>query len=154
MSPVVIAFATPADVPRLRELGQLSGAGFDPEAELARTWAKVWMARAGGVPEAVGFALAWRAADELHLLDLAVDPTARRQGVGRSLLEAVVADARRSGTRLLLLEARASNEPALALYRSAGFFVTDVRRAYYSDNGEDAVVMRLELPSNPPESDA
>jgi ribosomal-protein-alanine N-acetyltransferase len=154
VSPVVIAFATAADVPRLRELGQLSGAGFDPEAELARTWAKVWMARADGVPEAVGFALAWHAADELHLLDLAVDPTARRQGVGRSLLEAVVADARRSGARLLLLEARASNEPALALYRSAGFFVTDVRRAYYSDNGEDAVVMRLELPSNPPESDA
>jgi len=154
VSPVVIALATAADVPRLRELGKLSGAGFDPEDELARTWAKLWVAHTGGEPDAVGFALAWYAADELHLLDLAVDANVRRQGVGRSLLEAVIADARRTSVRLLLLEARASNEPALALYRSAGFFVTDVRRAYYSDNGEDAVVMRLELPSTPPESDA
>jgi len=62
--------------------------------------------------------------------------------------------AERSGARLVLLEARASNEPALALYRSAGFFVTDVRRAYYSDNGEDAVVMRLELLSPPAERES
>ena len=154
MTPVVIELATVADVSRLRELTKISGAGFDPEAELARSWALVWVARAGGVPEAAGFALAWRTADELHLLDLAVDASVRRQGLGRSLLQAVIADARHAGSRLLLLEARASNEPALALYRSAGFFVTDVRRAYYSDNGEDALVMRLELAYPPPERDA
>ena len=152
MIPVSIELATVADVPRLRELSRVSGAGFDPAAELARSWAKVWVARASGVPEPAGFALTWRAADELHLLDLAVDAAVRRKGLGRSLLEAVIADARLVGSRLLLLEARASNEPALALYRSAGFFVTDVRRAYYSDNGEDALVMRLELSSTPPES--
>jgi len=154
VSPVVIELATAADVPRLRELGKHSGAGFDPEAELARSWAKIWVARAEGAAEAAGFALTWQAADELHLLDLAVDAAVRRQGLGRRLLEALIADARRARSRLLLLEARASNEPALALYRSAGFFVTDVRRAYYSDNGEDAVVMRLELAYPLPESDA
>jgi len=154
VTPVIIEPATVADVPRLLELSRVSGAGFDPRAELARSWAKVWVARASGVPEAAGFALTWQAADELHLLDLAVDAALRRKGLGRSLLEAVITDARQVGSRLLLLEARASNEPALALYRSAGFFVTDVRRAYYSDNGEDAVVMRLELAYPLPESDA
>ena len=68
-----------------------------------------------------------------------------------TLLGTVVDAAREAGGRLVLLEARTSNEAALALYRSAGFFVTDVRRAYYSDNGEDAVVMRLELSSPNPE---
>ena len=149
MSSTVITFATAADVPRLRVLGQVS-AGFDAEAELARDWAKIWVARTD--TDVAGFALTWHAADEVHLLDLVVDETQRRRGLGRSLLDALIADARKSGGRLVLLEARASNEPALALYRSAGFFVTDVRRAYYSDNGEDAVVMRLELDPTQEES--
>ena len=153
MSSIVITFATAADVPRLHVLGQVS-AGFDAEAELARDWARIWVARTAADADAAGFALTWRAADEVHLLDLVVDESVRRRGLGRSLLAAVIADAASSGGRMVLLEARASNEPALALYRSAGFFVTDVRRAYYSDNGEDAVVMRLELDPNQKESDA
>lgn len=154
MSTFTIATATPHDVPRIRELAALSGAGFDPEAELARSWATLWVARAGDATDAVGFALAWRAADERHLLDLAVEPAWRRRGLGRLLLAAVIEEARANGARLVLLEARASNAAALALYRSAGFFVTDVRRAYYSDNGEDAVVMRLELSSPPAERES
>jgi ribosomal-protein-alanine acetyltransferase len=152
VSSVVITSATAEDAPRLRVLAKLSGSGFEPEAELARAWAKLWVARAGDDAEVLAFALTWRAADEVELLDLAVDETWRRRGLARQLLHAILDDARRSGSRLVLLEARASNEPALALYRSAGFFVTDVRRAYYSDNGEDAVVMRLELGSSSPES--
>lgn len=154
MSTYTVARATPHDVPRVRELAKLSGAGFDPEAELARSWAMLWVVRAEGAPEAVAFALAWRAADERHLLDLAVDPAWRRRGLGRLLLAAVIEEARANGGRLVLLEARASNDAALTLYRSAGFFVTDVRRAYYSDNGEDAVVMRLELFSPPAERES
>lgn len=145
MSGFSVAPAGPEDVPRVRELATLSGSGFDPQAELARTWALLWVARSEETNETVGFALAWRAADERHLLDLAVDTACRRRGVGRLLLDTVIEEARANAARLLLLEARASNAAALGLYRSAGFFVTDVRRAYYSDNGEDAVVMRLEL---------
>jgi len=153
VNPIVIALATAADVPRLSLLGRIS-AGFDAEAELARDWAKIWVARTGTDPDVAGFALTWHAADEVHLLDLVVDEPQRRRGFGRSLLEAVISDARTSGGRMVVLEARASNEPAVALYRSAGFFVTDVRRAYYSDNGEDAVVMRLELDPTRKESNA
>jgi ribosomal protein S18 acetylase RimI-like enzyme len=129
VSSIVIAFATPTDVPRLRVLGAIS-AGFDAEAELARDWAKIWVVRTSAGPDVAGFALTWRAADEVHLLDLVVDEAERRRGLGRSLLDAIISDARASGGRLVVLEARASNEGALALYRSAGFFVTDVRRAY------------------------
>jgi [ribosomal protein S18]-alanine N-acetyltransferase len=137
------------DIARVRELSELSGSGFDPKQELARPWAGILVARASEGREAVGFALFWRAADEVHLVDLAVAPEARRAGVGRALLDAVIAEARAGDARLLLLEVRAGNAPALALYRSAGFFEHGVRRAYYSDNGEDAVEMRLTLTPEP-----
>jgi len=141
---VAVVAATLLDVPRVRELALLSGSGFDPAAELERAWAKLWIAREGESADALGFALAWRAADEVHLLDLAVDTSARRRGIGRRLLDAVIAYAREIQGRLVLLEVRRSNVAALGLYHSAGFSVEDVRRAYYSDN-EDAIVMRLEL---------
>ncbi len=152
MSTFVIVPATAADIVRVRALAKLSGAGFDPAEELERPWAKLWVARRDDESDANGFALVWHAADEVHILDLAVDEGCRRRGVGRELLGAIIDDARLRRSRLVLLEARASNAAALGLYRSAGFFVADVRRAYYSDNGEDAVVMRLEL--SPQERDA
>jgi len=147
VSPWLVTPLLPSELERARELARLSGSGFDPLAELERPWAKVWVARVGpqGVP--LGLALVWRAADEVHLLDLAVEPASRRRGIGRSLLVAVIRDALQDGAALALLEVRASNAPAIALYASLGFVQTDVRRAYYSDNGEDAVGMRLELSS-------
>lgn len=129
----------------LERVGELAAAGFEPAVEMARTWARLFVARASTAEPALGVALLWRAADETHLLDLAVDPSARRRGYGRALLERVIADAREAGGRVVLLEVRASNSVALTLYRSAGFFESGVRSAYYSDNGEDAIEMRLEL---------
>jgi ribosomal-protein-alanine N-acetyltransferase len=134
-----------ADVPRARELAAISGSGFDPAAELERPWAKIWLARTTPEATPVGWALTWRAADELQLLDLAVDPAAQRSGVGRGLLTHVVDEARQDGAAVALLEVRSSNAPAIALYRAVGFSETGVRHAYYSDNGEDAIVMRLNL---------
>jgi len=135
----------PADCQCVAELATHSGSGFDPATELARSWARVFVVREGPKMPPVGVALLWRAADETHLLDLAVDPGARRRGYGRALLERVIADAREAGGRVVLLEVRASNGVALTLYRSAGFFESGVRTAYYSDNGEDAIEMRLDL---------
>lgn len=145
MNRYVVTELTPGDCARVAELARLSGAGFDPAAEHARSWATVWVARspADGVP--LGFALVWRAADELELLDLAVDPAVRRQGIARLLLRTLTEAGRAAGAAFVLLEVRQSNRAALALYESFGFSRTDVRRAYYSDNGEDAVVMRLNL---------
>ena len=145
MSAFVVSELAPPDFERVRALALLSGSGFDPAAELARSWAKIWVARRsdGGAP--LGFVLVWRAADELHVIDVAVEPESRRLGVARLLLRTVMNDGRARGASVVLLEVRQSNEAALALYHALGFSRTSVRRAYYSDNGEDAIVMRLEL---------
>lgn len=112
-------------------------------AELARSYALLRVAREDG--NVVGFALAWRAADELHLTDLGVTASARRRGFGRELVRAVCREGRDLGSRVALLEVRAGNEAALALYGSLGFEELDRRARYYADSGEDAVVMQLAL---------
>ncbi len=111
--------------------------------ELARPWARMWVARAPGV-QVIAFLLAWHVADEVHVLDVAVEQAQRRRGVGRALLDEAVALARDKKARHLLLEVRRSNVPAIELYRSRGFFAMNVRRSYYTD-GEDAIEMVLLL---------
>jgi ribosomal-protein-alanine N-acetyltransferase len=74
---------------------------------------------------------------------MACHPEHRRQGHARALLSELLRYARREHKRLMLLEVRQSNEPAILLYRSAGFETTGVRRGYYSDTGEDALEMRI-----------
>ncbi len=143
---MTVSAALASDCARIRELAKYSKAGFDPREELERAWAKIWVVRLEPNAEPVGFALAWHAADEVHLLDLAVDPGVRRRGVARQLVGAVLGYAREARARLVLLEVRASNAAAIALYQSAGFSENGVRRGYYSDNGEDAVEMCVELP--------
>ena len=145
---MTVSAAVATDCPRIRELASYSKAGFDPSEELERAWARIWVVRGEAGGKVVGFALAWHAADEVHLLDLAVDPEARRRGVGRELVGAVLDYARDAHARLVLLEVRSSNDAAIALYRSSGFSENGVRRGYYSDNGEDAVEMSVELSVN------
>ncbi|MBX3229882.1 MAG: ribosomal protein S18-alanine N-acetyltransferase [Labilithrix sp.] len=110
--------------------------------ELTRAWARLRVDRAGG--DVLGYVLFWHVTDEIHLLNVAVDPRARRQGRGRALVEEVVGYARANAAAKVLLEVRRSNEPALALYRSLGFEEINVRRRYY-DDGEDAIEMMLAL---------
>jgi [ribosomal protein S18]-alanine N-acetyltransferase len=83
--------------------------------ELARPWSRLRAARAEG-GALVGYALAWHVVDEVHLLNVAVVAGRRRQGIGRALVEDLLAYARAQGAARILLEARASNAPALALY--------------------------------------
>jgi [ribosomal protein S18]-alanine N-acetyltransferase len=138
-----IAPATAADVPELAAIAQECGLGVDFPVELARSYALLRLARLGDV--VVGFLLAWRAADELHLTDLGVSAPARRRGIGRVLVSELRREGDLSGARVILLEVRESNEPALSLYRSLGFHELDRRACYYAETGEDAVVMQLEL---------
>jgi ribosomal-protein-alanine N-acetyltransferase len=107
--------------------------------ELARPWARLRVARSdGGV--LVGYALFWHVADEVHLLNVAVAPPERRRGVGRALMNDLLSYARHNRAARILLEVRASNASAIALYASLGFTRARVRARYYAD-GEDAIEM-------------
>jgi tRNA threonylcarbamoyl adenosine modification protein YeaZ/ribosomal-protein-alanine acetyltransferase len=92
----------------------------------------------GGI---LGYSVAWLGAGDGHLDNLAVVPAARRRGIARLLLEDVLDRARAAGDTRLTLEVRATNAAAQALYRAYGFRLAGLRRGYYRDNGEDALVM-------------
>lgn len=95
--------------------------------------------------EVVGYSVTWFAADEAELGDIAVVPELRGFGLGRRMLEEAVAEARKRGARSLFLEVREANRVARQLYHSAGFEVVGVRKQYYNEPVEDAIVMRLDL---------
>jgi ribosomal-protein-alanine N-acetyltransferase len=140
---LVIAPALASDVPALQAIAAECGLQVDFPAELARSYARLMVARRDAA--ICGFLLAWRAADELHLTDLGVTGAARRRGVARALCAELRREALRSDARVILLEVRESNAAALALYHSLSFRELDRRARYYADTGEDAVVMQLEL---------
>lgn len=100
-------------------------------------------------PTVVGYAVFWVVADELHLLNLAVAPLYRRRGIGRALLNEVLSHGRNLGARIAWLEVRPSNTAALALYSSLGFRQVMVRKRYYVENGEDALILMLPLTRQP-----
>lgn len=97
------------------------------------------VARAGDV--VVGFAGLWVMVDEAHVTTFAVDPGWRRRGVGERLLLALLDIAATRRAREATLEVRLSNMPARRLYEKYGFRPVGIRPRYYSDNGEDALIM-------------
>ncbi len=84
-------------------------------------------------------------AGEGEILNLAVDPGARRQGHARRLLEAALGRMRREGVTAVFLEVRQSNQAAIRLYALAGFQSVSIRRGYYRNPTEHAVTMALEM---------
>jgi ribosomal-protein-alanine N-acetyltransferase len=89
----------------------------------------------------VGYAGIWVMTDEAHITTIASHPNVRGQGVGEFLLVALIHLGMEIGARWMTLEVRASNAIAQNLYRKYTFKEMGVRRRYYSDNGEDALVM-------------
>jgi ribosomal-protein-alanine N-acetyltransferase len=100
---------------------------------------------AGEGDEVLGYAVCWTIAGESHLLNIAVDPARKREGIGRALLSECIRRASRAGASLIFLEVRAGNEAAKRLYRSMGFAVRGIRKGYYTDTGEDAVILDREV---------
>jgi len=88
-----------------------------------------------------GYLVCSRYADVWHLMNVAVDPDRRREGIAERLIEELLDAAGRDGR--YTLEVRVSNHAAIAMYERIGFRRAGRRRRYYSDNGEDAMIMWL-----------
>ena len=139
--------ASPADVARLAALERIcfsdpwSPAGLREMIAAAHTIGLV----AEAADTIIGYAIARYAADSGEILNLAVAPEHRREGVAAHLIDALLEGLRSREVREVYLEVRESNGPARALYKDKGFTVAGMRRAYYRYPTEDAFVLRLPL---------
>jgi [ribosomal protein S18]-alanine N-acetyltransferase len=152
---VILETASPADA---RAMATVHAASFEEPwdaASIAHALASpgafglLVRGEAGAV---LGFALARAAAGEAELLTLAVEPAARRGGLGRALVSAVAGAAGALGAAALYLEVAEDNPAAFALYRAEGFAEVGRRRGYYrrADGAVDALVLRRDLNSRRP----
>jgi len=97
-------------------------------------------------PAVISMALLWVILDEAHIATFAVDAAYRQQGMGSFLLRSIIDSLQVQGVQHVFLEVRRNNTAAQTLYRRAGFVIIDVRRGYYTDTNEDALVMMLTIP--------
>lgn len=113
--------------------------------------AHLWVARAprpddvAGRSMVVGYLCLWLIGDEVHVTNLAVHPTYRRRGVGRHLLATLLEHYRRQGATRAALEVRPTNQEARELYARFGFRQIGLRKGYYFDTGEDALLLEALL---------
>jgi ribosomal-protein-alanine N-acetyltransferase len=139
-----------ADLPQVMELERLS---FPVQPwtpglflhELKLDFSRLELARtADAARRLVGYACWWLVGDEVHILNLAVHPDARRSGAGRALVQRILDDAAAHQVTSVSLEVRDDNAAGAALYRAMGFVPTGRRKNYYG-RGEDAVIMERRL---------
>lgn len=109
------------------------------ENDLKLESARYFVALGGG--EVIGYAGMWCVLDEAQITNVAVEPEYRRFGVGSALIGKLLEVCGKEDITTVFLEVRSSNTAAQELYGKFGFEVQGVRRGYYGDNGEDAIVM-------------
>lgn len=144
------------DVPQVLAIEQATAATPWPRhmlmAELGRP-GTIDLVTVEGAAEIAGYVLASRYADVWHVLNVAVRPDRRRMGYARRMMVELFQRAGEKSHMGFTLEVRVSNQAAIRLYQGLGFLDHGVRREYYSDNREDALVMwRSGVPEdlNPP----
>lgn len=143
---------TAGDLPAVIEIEKIAFKHpWSPELlrrELSHEWSTILLAEELA-PDAryrlLGFLIYWIVHDELHILNIATAPDHRRRGVARAVLAVALAHGRARRCTLATLEVRRNNEGALNLYRSFRFRAVGIRPNYYVDEGEDAIVMVLDL---------
>lgn len=94
--------------------------------------------------KAVGYIGTWKVLDEGHITNLAVHSDYRKLGIGGMLISELLSLCRKEGINSFTLEVRKSNEIARRLYEKFGFNERGIRKGYYEDNNEDAVIMWLD----------
>lgn len=146
---VHIRDAIAQDLPRIIEIERLAFStpwslkSF--EREMTLPFSRISVATLEG-KITVGFLCRWLVADECHILNVAVHPDYRRQGIGIQLMRAAIQEARDKQATCVTLEVRRSNVGARRLYRKLNFEERRLRRHYYGP-GEDAIVMELDIGS-------
>jgi ribosomal-protein-alanine N-acetyltransferase len=112
--------------------------------DLDRPFSRPFVA-AGPSEEILGYAVCWNVAGESHLLNIAVHPESRGMGVGKALVRECIRRGAAAGSARVHLEVRVGNEEAQRLYLGCGFLFQGIRRKYYSDTGEDALLLSREM---------
>jgi len=118
------------------------------EEELRRPLAHYFVVEVEG--QVAGYMGYWQAPDEAHIINLAIGPAFRRRGLGEAMIERCMDFASKRGAKLATLEVREGNQAAQALYEKCRFRSIAIRKQYYSDNLEDAIVMIRELTEGAP----
>ncbi|KAB3532424.1 ribosomal-protein-alanine N-acetyltransferase [Alkaliphilus pronyensis] len=119
-----------------------SRASFEKELK-SNTCARYYVAELD--KKIVAYMGLWIIIDEAHITNIAVDPQFRGLSIGKAIVKEVIKETKESGILRITLEVRKSNIVAQNLYKSLGFLPCGVRPGYYSDNGEDALIMWKEL---------
>lgn len=92
----------------------------------------------------VGYAGSWQVIDEAHITTIAVEPELKRKKIGEALLNRIIEDCYKNKMKYITLEVRQSNDAAIKLYEKYGFKSLGVRKGYYQNNNEDALIMWTE----------
>lgn len=136
------------DVPQVSAIDQVSFSLPWPERsfryEVAENSAsRSWVAEVEG--RVVAMIVIWFIIDEAHIATIATHPDFRRQGIGEKLLVYALKSVVQEGAKTALLEVRVSNAAAQEMYHKLGFVEVGRRPHYYSDNGEEAILMTASL---------
>lgn len=113
------------------------------DEELRRAAAHYFVVEEEG--RVAGYMGYWEAPEEAHIINLAIAPDFRNKGLGQKMMEQCLNYAAKRGAHLATLEVRQSNEAAQRLYEKCDFRTVAIRKKYYSDNLEDAIVMIKEM---------
>jgi ribosomal-protein-alanine N-acetyltransferase len=142
----ILRLATEFDLPAVLAIEQASfpqpwtSTAF--RNEFKNPYSRLWVLEESTL--VIGYICTWFIDDEGQIVNVAVLPAYRRQGIGRSLVQYALQEAKKQGVLSLSLEVRSSNFSAVNLYRSFGFEGVAVRKRYY-ENGEDALLMVCEI---------
>jgi ribosomal-protein-alanine N-acetyltransferase len=139
------------DIPRVIEIEKMSFNSPWPEfhfyEEIANPYSHPYVVEGrfmDGRTKIVGYIFLWVFGDEIEIANIAVHPNYRRMRIGSSMLS-VIEDIFGEKAKKVFLEVRASNIPAINLYKKMGFKVVGIRKRYYTDNDEDAIIMMKEI---------
>ncbi len=133
------------DLPLVGQIDQVSFSDPWPNnafaTELANPNARCWVMEWFG--EVAGFIVVWLVLDEAHLATIAIRQDLRGRGLSRQLAKSALQSAYREGARVSYLEVRESNLIAIHLYQQLGYQTVGLRKGYYKDNHENAILMTM-----------